>query len=281
MCNASSAQWRSNIEEYEYFIAFCCILYWFFSLQADIKPLALSTTRNPPSIQFVCIFYEFVPSFKNWIGATPVRLINGICIYPICTGHFHRPKLTKGDRQSFAENSFASKNSICARQHSLVHFSMWPWIKAASFTAFLCLTVNAKRGSGVALILPFLWLPMCSFLFNVNAHNVYIQWKCDCMCRDDAVSWKNSNRCQTNSPHSFTFGCSLWWWPVAKKCSLGNTNDETNVLIFCIEFCEWWSCFQLWTLIESIDDIYRNKREVEKSIWRHWMVKIEWLRKHF
>lgn len=106
------------------------------------------TTRATHYSQPFNSFVFFMNSFHvwNWIGATLVRLTNGLCIYSIRTGHFHRPKSTTGHRQSFAENSFASKNSICARQHSHVHFSMWPWIKAASFVAFLFLTANAKRG---------------------------------------------------------------------------------------------------------------------------------------
>lgn len=166
---------------------------FFFSLQ-------LQNHQHYP-IRFVGVFMNKFPYFKSYRRAA-CSLTNGLRILNLngCA--------TETDTFEYVFGEYVRNG----KQYGTTAFTIFPvTVNESCIVAVnhVCLH-RLLRESGVVLMMVSLlfWFYQCFVFYSTQTHahkHRFPQWKCPC----DVNSWKNSNRCQTNS--TLFCGCALWW----------------------------------------------------------------------
>lgn len=152
------------------------------------------TTRPTTTSALVCI-YGNVFIFQIVMARRFCSPANGFCIFNLSWQVASNWNI---DVRIVSGIPFATKNSM--RPQNLP-FSMRPWIKAALLRHFSAASVPLHVNRRSQLMIITIISPLFSHFefvsFSVPRER---QRTCECICEclDGAVSWKNSNRCQTN-----------------------------------------------------------------------------------
>lgn len=205
-------------------IFYCNVLYWFCFFYGHSYCRCITTGTNHSTHLYLWIYFQF--SFY-WRDAC--ALTNDFCIFKQSSS---RNQLINRCLNLFSRIR-APRKTVCRRKACTVFHATIKWKllhRGHGSPRFSTRFVECERESESRTLDGFAMIFIFDVTFSVqrkNAHNFY---ECDCMCSDCPVSWKNSNRCQTNSSTiSHYSSVALFDW-----------NATWNEYLKTMDLIVWW-----------------------------------------